>query len=118
MFKNQKLAILFSEHFPTVMRLIKRWKKTPKPDDIKSYIEQNKIYPKSENGALAIAMQQKESMLMGAILKRLYKKGWKALNIHDCIIIPKSRGKQPSREEVISIMNDVYADYGLVATFK
>ena len=117
-FKNQKLAILFSEHFPTVMRLIKRWKKTPIPDDIKSYIEQNKIYPKSENGALAIAMQQKESMLMGAILKRLYKKGWKALNIHDCIIIPKSRGKQPSREEVLTIMNDVYQSFGLVATFK
>lgn len=116
-YKNQELAILFRNYFPSVLKLIQRWKMKKMPDDIKTYIEQHNIKPK-KNGYLAIAMQQLESKIMGTILTKLYNKRYKAVNIHDCIVIPKTRGKQPSREEVISIMNDVYASYGLVATFK
>ena len=79
--------------------------------------KRNLSYSKPE-AALSIAMMNLEARIFGEMLRRMYRKRWRAFHIHDCIIVPQTTSKnQPTREEVIGIMRDVYKECGLLPTF-
>ena len=108
----------FQKQFPNVMRLIKAWKKEENRAWIDAYMSKRNLSYSKPEAALSIAMMNLEARIFGEVLKRMYSKRWRAFHIHDCIIIPQTTGKnQPTRDEVISIMKDVYKVCGLLPTF-
>lgn len=117
-YKWQEYAQEFRGMFPNVFRLIKYWKRPTNAIDINDYMTEHGIYAEKPTAALSIAMMNLEARIFTDILRRIYKRKWYAIHIHDCIVIPKTRSKnQPTREQIITIMQDVYKDYGLSATF-
>ena len=114
----QELAKEFRAKFPNVMRLIKSWKQEKNMTKIKEYMIEHEISAEKPTASLSIAMMNLESRIFTEILKRLYRKRWRAFHIHDCIIVPKTKNKnQPTRAEILGIMKDVYQEFGLVPTF-
>lgn len=115
----QEYATEFRAKFPNVMQSIKYWKYPTNAPDIKSYMDSHGISSGDKpTASLSIAMMNLEANIFTEILKRIYKKRWKAVHIHDCVIVPKTKGKnQPTREQIVSIMQEVYRDYGLSPTF-
>lgn len=108
----------FQKQFPNVMKLIKAWKKDENREWIDTYMSKHGLCSEKPEAAISIAMMNLEARIFTKILKRMYSKRWRAFHIHDCIIVPQTRGKnQPTREEVISIMMDEYKKYGLTPTF-
>jgi hypothetical protein len=108
----------FQKQFPNVMRLIKAWKKEENRAWIDAYMSKRNLSYSKPEAALSIAMMNLEARIFGEVLKRMYSKRWRAFHIHDCIIVPQTTSKnQPSRDEVISIMKDVYKECGLLPTF-
>lgn len=108
----------FQKQYPNVMRLIKAWKKRENKEWIDAYMNKQKLYDYKPEAALSIAMMNLEARIFTEVLKRMYSKRWRAFHIHDCIIVPQTTSKnQPSRDEVISIMKDVYKVCGLLPTF-
>lgn len=114
----QEYAKEFQEQFPRVIELIKYWKNSKAPD-IHKYLSDNGISTlKKATSALSMAMMNLEAQIFVEILKRIYRKRWYAVHIHDCIIIPKTKSKnQPKKEQVIKIMQEVYKEYGLAPSF-
>ena len=116
----------FQVLFPSIYELITLWKKPLKNASIKAYLvdsglclEQDTEATYKGNSALPLAMMNLESRIMTEVLKRMYRKRWSAVNIHDCIVVPKSAKKnQPSMSDVVPIMDMVYAEFGLKATFN
>ena len=117
--KGKELASEFKHRFPNVYKLIARWKKRKAETDIKEYMESNRLYPSKATASLSMAMMNLESKIFTEILRRIYRKRWRAVHIHDCIVVPTNTGKknQPSREEILAIMRDVYQEWGLCPTF-
>ena len=108
----------FQKQFPNVMRLIKAWKKEENRAWIDAYMSKRNLSYSKPEAALSIAMMNLEARIFGEVLKRMYTKRWRAFHIHDCIIVPQTTGKnQPTRDEVIGIMKDVYKVCGLLPTF-
>ena len=108
----------FQKQFPNVMRLIKAWKKEENRAWIDAYMSKRNLSYSKPEAALSIAMMNLEARIFGEVLKRMYRKRWRAFHIHDCIIVPQTTSKnQPTRDEVISIMKDVYKVCGLLPTF-
>jgi hypothetical protein len=113
-----KFGNAFQEQYPNVMGLIKAWKMQENREWIDAYMNKQKLYDYKPEAALSIAMMNLEARIFGEVLKRMYSKRWRAFHIHDCIIVPQTTSKnQPSRDEVISIMKDVYKVCGLLPTF-
>jgi hypothetical protein len=99
----------FQKQFPNVMRLIKAWKKEENRAWIDAYMSKRNLSYSKPEAALSIAMMNLEARIFGEVLKRMYSKRWRAFHIHDCIIVQQTTSKnQPTRDEVISIMKDVY----------
>ena len=108
----------FQKQFPNVMRLIKAWKMQENREWIDAYMTKNKLSYDKPEAALSIAMMNLEARIFREVLRRMYRKRWRAFHIHDCIIVPQTTGKnQPTRDEVIGIMRDVYKECGLLPTF-
>lgn len=108
----------FQKQYPNVMGLIKAWKMKENRGWVDAYMNKQKLYDYKPESALSIAMMNLEARVFGEILRRMYRKRWRAFHIHDCIIVPQTTSKnQPTRDEVISIMKDVYKVCGLLPTF-
>lgn len=108
----------FKNHYPSVYKLIGDWKRIKKIEMVKEYMNARHLPSDKASSSLSIAMMALEAEIFTTILKRLYAKRWNALHIHDCIVIPKTNNKnQPTREEVVEIMRDVYGSFGLSPTF-
>ena len=108
----------FQKQFPNVMRLIKAWKKEENRAWIDAYMSKRNLSYNKPEAALSIAMMDLEARIFGEVLKRMFSKRWRAFLIHDCIIVPQTTSKnQPTRDEGISIMKDVYKVCGLLPTF-
>ena len=106
--------------FPKVYSIIGRWKEKLRPKEVEEYIRKYNIRPNKPTAALSIAMQNLESRIMSTILKRMYERKWYAVNLHDCIIVPKTGDstESPSIDQLKHLMNDVYKQFGLAATFR
>ena len=120
-YKWQKFAVDFKGKYPNVIKLIKTWKKDKNISNCKKYISGQGVYSGgiTAKNALSIAMMNLEAQIFTQILSRMYSKRWSAVHIHDCIIVPNTRSNnQPTREQVIEIMEDVYKKYGLSPTFS
>ena len=118
-YRWQEYATEFRSQFPNVMESIKYWKSPKNAPDIKAYMESHDICSTDKpTASLSIAMMNLEANIFTEILRRIYKRRWKAVHIHDCIIVPKTRSEhQPTREQIITIMQDVYREYGLSPVF-
>ena len=67
--------------------------------------------------SLSVAMMDLEAQIFTRVLKRLYAKRWNAVHIHDCIVIPKDGNlNHPSIDQVRTIMEDVFKEFGLSPT--
>ena len=114
----QEYAKEFQQQFPNVIRFIKCWKNDVIPPDIQSYLNEQNLIPTKPTASLSIAMMNLEAQIFTKILKRIYAKRWKAIHVHDCIIVPKTKSKnKPSKEDILKIMMEVYKEYGLAPTF-
>ena len=108
----------FLKQYPNVMGLIKAWKMQENREWIDAYMSKRNLSYSKPEAALSTAMMNLEARIFGEVLKRMYSKRWRAFHIHDCIIVPQTTGKnQPTRDEVIGIMRDVYKACGLRPTF-
>lgn len=108
----------FKNHYPSVYKLIGDWKRKKTSEEVKNYMAEHNLPIDKGSASLSVAMMALEADIFTTILKRLYSKRWNALHIHDCIIIPKTANKnQPTKEEVVGIMQDVYRSFGLAPTF-
>lgn len=117
-YEGKELASEFKERFPNVYKLIAHWKKRKKAPDVEAYMEANHLFPNKPTASLSMAMMNLESKIFTEILKRIYRKRWRAVHIHDCIVVPKTGKKnQPEKSEVLEIMREVYQQYGLRPTF-
>lgn len=117
-FHWKEYAVEFKKQFPDVYRLIGRWKKRKMESDIEQYMESQNLSTEKPTSALSLAMMNLESKIFTEILRRIYKKRWRAVHIHDCIIVPDTGKKnQPNREDIEKIMREVYKEFGLFPTF-
>lgn len=108
----------FKNHYPSVYKLIGDWKRKKTSEDVIEYMAAHHLPTNKASASLSIAMMALEADIFTTILKRLYSKRWNALHIHDCIIIPKTKNKnQPTKDEVLAIMEDVYKSFGLSPSF-
>ena len=108
----------FKSHYPSVYKLIGDWKRKKTSEAVKNYMAEHNLPIDKSSASLSVAMMASEADIFTTILKRLYSKRWNALHIHDCIIIPKTANKnQPTKEDVVGIMQDVYRSFGLAPTF-
>ena len=124
--KDKPFAAYFKRLFPSVYKYITLWKKPFKNARIKAYLIDNNLCSEYDDertfktySSLSVAMMHLESEIMTSVLKRLYRKRWNAVNIHDCIIVPLTTKKNhPTKEDVKSIMDAVYTSFGLKASFN
>ena len=108
----------FKSRYPSVYKLIGDWKRKKTSEAVKNYMAEHHLPIDKGSASLSVAIMALEAEIFTAILQRLYSKRWNAIHIHDCIIIPKTDNKnQPTREDVIEIMQDVYRLFGLAPTF-
>lgn len=108
----------FKSRYPSVYKLIGDWKRKKTSEEVKNYMAEHHLPIDKGSASLSVAMMALEADIFTTILRRLYSKRWNALHIHDCIIIPKTANKnQPTRDEVVEIMRDVYRSFGLAPTF-
>ncbi len=108
----------FKSQYPSVYKLIGDWKRKKTSEAVKNYMAEHHLPIDKGSASLSVAMMALEADIFTNILKRLYSKRWNALHIHDCIIIPKTTNKnQPTRDEVVEIMRDIYRSFGLAPTF-
>lgn len=113
----KEYAVEFKKQFPSVYKKIGQWKNCPMAEEVKEYMHSRKLYVENPTTALSIAMMNLEAQIFTGILKRLYAKRWNAIHIHDCIVIPKDgNANHPTIDQVRSIMEDVYKDFGLCPT--
>ena len=118
-YRWKPLAVLFRKKFPTVYKLIGKWKKKSCEQQVNEYMTTHNLYAKSPTASLSIAMQAVEAEIFVKILKMIYRKRWLAVNIHDCIIIPITNNKNKADYHgVLHIMQNVFREYGLCPTFK
>ena len=81
-------------------------------------MDEHHLFTAKPTSSLSLAMMNLEAQIFTEILKRLYKKRWNAVHIHDCIVIPKDGNKNhPTQEQVMEIMEEVYKEYGLSPSF-
>ena len=108
----------FKSHYPSVYKLIGNWKRKKTSEEVVEYMAAHHLPTKKASASLSIAMMALEADIFTTILKHLYSKRWNALHIHDCIIVPKTNNKnQPTQDEVLAIMEDVFKLFGLSPTF-
>jgi hypothetical protein len=108
----------FKKSYPYVNELIASWKDEANIKVIKQYMDEHKLSYDDWRSSLSIAMMAFEAEVFIEILQRLYANGWKAVHIHDCIVIPKDDpARQPTQQQVIEIMDDVFGEFGLCPTF-
>ena len=113
----KEYAVEFKKQFPSVYKKIGQWKNCPMTEEVKEYMSDRKLYVENPTTSLSIAMMNLEAQIFTRILKRLYAKRWNAIHIHDCIVIPKDgNANHPTIDQVRSIMEDVYKDFGLCPT--
>ena len=119
-YRWKEWAVEFETMFPNVYSIIGRWKEKLRPKEVEEYISKYNIRPNKPTAALSIAMQNLESRIMSTILKRMYERKWYAINLHDCIIVPKTGDstESPSIDQLKHLMDDVYKQFGLAATFR
>ena len=116
--KRNEWAKDFREHYPSVYKKISWWKSVKNREGVIDFMDAHHWATDRGSKSLSIAMMSLEAEIFTTILKRLYSKRWNALHIHDCIIIPKTNNKnQPTKDEILAIMEDVYRSYGLAPTF-
>jgi len=122
----KKLGWEFHQKYPSVSRLIDKWKEPKRDDVIMRYLgEKNMtsqvlgvthIYGDSKT-VLSRAMMSLEAEIFQKILTRIYAKRIKAVHIHDAIVLPDTKGNQKVKvEEIEQIFEDVYREYGLCPT--
>lgn len=115
----KKYAVEFKAQFPNVYKRIGEWKKRKPSDMVKKYMTDNGIHADKPTASLSLAMMHLEAQVFTEILKRMYAKRWHAVHIHDCIVVPQERNQNhPTKEQVRSIMLDVYKSFGLSPTFS
>ena len=110
----------FKTRFPHVYSLVAYWKSKIVAPDVEAYMLENDLYVDKDRSTtvLSVAMMNLEARIFVKILKRLYSRGWKAVHIHDCIIVPRiCGGVLPDSEELLAIMESVYNEFGLFPTF-
>lgn len=113
----KEYAVDFKRQFPSVYAKIGEWKKSRQPKEVKEYLSDRKLNVEKQTAALSIVMMNLEAQIFTTILKRIYAKRWNAIHIHDCIVVPKDcNANHPTIEQVRSIMEDVYKDFGLCPT--
>lgn len=109
----------FQRLYPNVHRLISSWKDEANKKQIKAYMDEHHLAYDDWRCSLSIAMMAFEAEVFTEILKRIYKKGWNAVHIHDCIVVPKDGSKNhPTQQQIVEIMEDVFKDYGLCPSFS
>ena len=114
----KEYAVEFKKQFPSVYKLIGEWKKARQTQSVKAYMDEHHLFTAKPTSSLSLAMMNLEAQIFTEILKRLYKKRWNAVHIHDCIVIPKDGNKNhPTQEQVMEIMEEVYKEYGLSPSF-
>ena len=114
----QEYAKEFQQQFPNVTKFIKYWKNDVIPPDIQAYMSEHNLFVSKPTASLSIAMMNLEAQIFTEILKRIYAKRWKAIHVHDCIVVPKTKSKnKPTKESILKIMMEVYKKYGLAPTF-
>ena len=110
----------FKDRFPNVYSLVAYWKSKDMVPDVEAYMLENKLHVDKGRAttALSVAMMNLEARIFVKILKQLYRRGWKVIHIHDCIIAPSvCGGGLLKSEELLAIMEDVYNEFGLFPTF-
>lgn len=113
----KEYAVEFKNQFPSVYKKIGAWKSSHQPGEIKKYMAERNLTVDKPTASLSVAMMNLEAQIFTTILKRLYAKRWNAIHIHDCIVIPKDGNiNHPIIDQVRSIMEDVYKDFGLSPT--
>ena len=116
--KRDERAKDFKKQYPSVYEKISSWKSVKNRDEVVGFMDAHHWATDKGSKSLSIAMMSLEAEIFTTILKRLYSKRWNAIHIHDCIVIPKTSNKnQPTKEEVLAIMENVYRSYGLAPTF-
>ena len=117
-YKWKGYAVEFKKQFPSVYQQIGEWKRKRLSKEIKDYLSDKGLAISKPTASLSVAMMNLEAQIFTGILKKLYAKRWNAVHIHDCIVIPKDGNKNhPAKEQVETIMADVYRDFGLAPTF-
>lgn len=109
----------FGMMYPHVFEMIRDWKRPGNESTIMEYMAQHRLKMPDKMGAsLSVAMMAFESDIYIDILRRLYMKRWKAVHIHDCIVIPKYNSKnRPTIDQVRAIMLEEFAKFGLCPSF-
>ena len=114
----KEYAVEFQKQFPTVYNRIGCWKSAKRMPFVKKYMDDHHLSVDRTSTSLSISMMNLEAQIFTEILKRLYRKRWNAVHIHDCIVIPEDDNKNhPTREQVKEIMEEVYREYGLCPSF-
>lgn len=115
----KKFGKEFAGEYPSVYKLIARWKNPAKDKKISSYIKENDIHADKETASLSVAMMKLESVIFHDILSNLYAKRIRAVHIHDAVIVPETKGNiNITSEKLVEIMRNCYAKYGLVPSFS
>lgn len=98
--KWKKFAQVFERRFPNVFRVSQM---------VKFRIDSEEVVN------LANVMMKLESCLFWEILQRLYKMGFRVINIHDAIeVLDVPANERCTEELVIGIIKDVYKENGIV----
>lgn len=114
----KEYAVEFQKQFPTIYNRIGCWKSAKRMPFVKRYMDDHHLSVDRTSTSLSIAMMNLEAQIFTKILQRLYKRRWNAVHIHDCIVIPEDGNQNhPTREQVQSIMEEVYKEYGLCPSF-
>ena len=115
----------FKRDYPSVYKLIMRWKSPLKHDDLKSYLLDRKKAVKLEDmtlmdnqeTALPNVMMDIESQIFREVLKALFRKRISAVHIHDAVVVPDTRAVVEA-EQVEDVMRSTYKKFGLHPTFS
>ena len=110
----------FGLMYPHVFEMIRDWKRPSNEETVREYLIKHKLPVNVDKmgASLSVAMMAFESDIYIDILRRLYMKRWKAVHIHDCIVIPKYKSKnRPTIDQVRTIMQEEFAKFGLCPSF-
>ena len=114
------LARYFKERYPSVYNILGKFKNLKRCKDEKIFDCLTLIdldYMENPHAVLPNAMMKLEASIFTRVLDLLYKKRYRAVNIHDAIVVPDIKNAPPV-ELVEEILRKCYAENGLYPTFS
>lgn len=113
---KQEYAEKFRKMFPKVMNYILEWRKPQNRKKVFNLLWSKHVFHDAEGG-LSVYLMSVEVDIFTSVLKKIYAKGYHAINVHDSIYALE-QDNMPAYQDIQALLEEQFRKHGLYATLK